>query len=189
MRNIIAIIVIIASLASFVLVVKPQYTYIKELEKKDNELERVLVNARKLQSLRDDLLAKRKKLAYRDIKKLEKLIPESADNVKLIIEFENIADKYNLEIQTASSQKGKDQKSKKRNANTPQTFDIETRDYGVISLNFDITGGYPEFVSFLSDIESNIRITDLRNLSITPDEKGLYNFSVTIETYWLKDNI
>ncbi len=189
MKNIISIIVIVGSLLSFVFIVKPQYTEIKKLEAKSDDLERVLINARKLQSLRDELLAKRKKLSNRDIKKLEKLIPESADNVKLIIEFENIADKYGLVIQTASTKKGDGIMSKKGGSKTSQNFDIETRDYGVISLDFDITGGYSEFISFLSDIESNIRVTDLRNLSINPDEKGLYTFTVTIETYWLKDNI
>lgn len=189
MKNIIAIIVIIASLASFILLVKPQYTQIKQLDAKSSELEQVLVNARKLQSLRDDLLSKKKNLSNRDIKKLEKLIPESVDNVKLIIEFENIADKYGLEIQTASTQKGDNINSSTPGRGNSQNFDIETRDYGIISLDFDITGGYSEFVSFLSDIESNIRVTDLRNLSINPAENGLYNFTVTIETYWLKDNI
>ncbi len=188
MKNIISIVVIVASLAAFGLVVKPQYKHIKELETKDTELERVLVNARKLQSLRDGLLAKRKNLSNRDIRKLEKLIPESADNVKLIIEFENIADQYGLEIQTASSQKNDSEKLGKRVSS--QNFDIETRDYGVISLDFNLIGGYSSFVNFLSDIESNIRVTDVRNLSINSgDDSGSYEFALTIETYWLKDNI
>lgn len=183
MKNIISIIVIVISLASFVLIVKPEYTKIRELEAKGQELEQVLVNAKKLQSIRDDLLDKRKSLSNKDISRLEKLIPESADNVKLIIEFQNIADRYNLEIQTASVQR--DEEGVQLN----QNFDIETRDYGVITLDFTISGAYDEFISFLSDIEDNLRITDLRTLSISGGDEGRYDFSISIETYWLKDNI
>lgn len=187
MKNIFSIIVILISLASFVFVVKPQYEQIKELEKKDTELEQVLVNARKLQSLRDSLLAKRKQLSSRDIRRLEKLIPESADNVKLIIEFENIAAKYNLDIKTASAQK--DDKQKKSKQQSSQNFDIESRDYGIISLDFSIVGGYSEFIAFLTDVEDNIRISDVRNLSISATDNNKFEFSIAVETYWLKDNI
>ena len=184
MKNIISIIVIVVSLASFVLIVKPEYTKVKELESKSEELKHVLNNARKLQTLRDDLLSKRKELSRSDVARLEKLIPESADNVKLIIEFQNIAERYGLQIQTASAQK--DDES---GTNLNQNFDIETRDYGTITLDFTLSGGYSEFISFLTDIEDNLRITDLRDLSIAPGEEGRYDFIITIETYWLKDNI
>ncbi len=183
MKNIISIIVIIISLAAFVLVVKPQYTEIKDIEKKGQELEQVLVNAKKLQSLRDNLLAKRKELSKSDVARLEKLIPESADNVQLIIEFQNIANKYDLILETASAQRDEEGEA------TNQNFDIETRDYGVITLDFSISGGYDEFISFLADVEDNLRITDLRSLSISGGEGGQYSFAIAIETYWLKDNI
>ncbi len=184
MKNIISIIVIAISIFAFVLIVKPGYTEIKELKLKSAELENVLGNARKLQSLRDDLLAKRKELSLLDVKRLEKLIPESADNVKLIIEFQNIAQRYNLEIQTASAQK--DDNILKQSG---QNFDIESRDYGIIILDFTISGGYLDFVSFLGDVEDSLRITDIRNLSISGGEADDYEFSITVETYWLKDNI
>lgn len=182
MKNIFSIIVIIISLGVFVVVVKPEYTKIQEIEAKSNKLEEVLVNARKLQSLRDGLLEKQSKLSGADLKRLEKLIPESADNVKLIIEFQNIADSYGLKIETASSQKDEEENSK-------QSFDIESRDYGIISIDFSIIGSYNNFVSFLSDIEDSLRITDIRSLSIAGSDIGEYQFTMTVETYWLKDNI
>ncbi len=184
MKNIISIIVIVVSLASFVLVVKPGYAEIKNIKIKSQELELVLVNARKLQSLRDDLLSKKKNLAKNDLSRLEKLIPEGADNVKLIIDFQNIADKYNLQIQAASADKDTNS-----DTTTNNTFDIQTQDYGVISLDFTLSGGYSEFISFLKEVEDNLRITDLRSLSITPKENGLFDYVLKVETYWLKDNI
>ena len=186
MKNIIPIIVTIISIATFVLVVQPQYNEIKAMQSKETELEDVLDNARKLQSLRDGLLDKRKEIASADIRRLEKLIPESADNVKLILEFEQIADRYGLSIDAASATK----ESEDGGAQA-QNFDIETKDYGIITLDFTLNGGYAELISFLKDVEKNLRITDIRSLSITPSD-GLsndYSYALTVDTYWLKDNI
>lgn len=185
MKNIISIIVIVISLAAFVLVVKPEYAKNKELVVKGEELNQVLKNARKLQLIRDTLLSKQKDLSKSDLARLEKLIPESVDNVKLIIEFQKIAERYGLKITTATA--AKDEGGEDQGLN--QSFDISTRDYGTVTLNFNVTGRYEEFLSFLTDIEDNLRITDLRTLSISGGDSGFYEFSLSIETYWLKDNI
>ncbi|MGB0925219.1 MAG: hypothetical protein ACPGTS_00750 [Minisyncoccia bacterium] len=174
MKNIISIIVILTSLAAFVFVVKPQYEQIKELQAKNEELEKVLVNAKRLQNLRDDLLDKRKSLSGTDLARLEKLIPESADNVKLIIEFQNIARKYNLSLETAAANKDEEETGTDQRT---QSFDIETKDYGIVALDFSLAGSYSDFVSFLSDIGDNLRITDIRSLTITPGDE---NYSFTI---------
>ena len=186
MKNIISIIVIIISIATFVLVVQPQYNEIKTMQAKEGELENVLVNARRLQSLRDSLLDKRNQIANTDIRRLEKLIPESADNVKLILEFEQIAARYDLRIQAASATR-----EEEGGETSAQSFDIETNDYGVITLDFSIEGSYTNFISFLKDIEKNLRITDIRSLQITPstESSANYGYQISVDTYWLKDNI
>ena len=186
MKNIFSIVVTIISIATFVLIVQPQYNEIKSMQGQETELEDVLDNARKLQSLRDSLLEKRNGIASSDIRRLEKLIPESADNVKLILEFEQIADRYGLSIQAASATKEDDETGEQI-----QNFDIETKDYGLITLDFTINGGYLEFISFLKDIEKNLRITDIRSFDITPPSglESQYSYSISIDTYWLKDNI
>lgn len=185
MKNIIPILVSLISIGTFVLVVQPQYTEIKEMQKRETELEDVLDNARRLQSLRDDLLEKRKEISNADVRRLEKLIPESADNVKLILEFEQISNRYNLELEAASASK------EEGSEESSQSFDIETNDYGIITLDFSINGQYDDFLSFLRDIEKNLRITDVRSLSITPPagDDSNFGFSITVDTYWLKDNI
>lgn len=186
MKNILSILVIIISIATFVLVVQPQYSEIRAMQAQETELEDVLDNARKLQSLRDSLLDKRNGIANADIRRLERLIPGSADNVKLILEFEQIAARYNLSIEAASATKDEEE-----GEGQTQSFDIESKDYGIVTLDFTINGGYSNFISFLEDIEKNLRITDIRSLSITPPSGGEvnYSYSITVDTYWLKDNI
>ncbi len=187
MKNIISIIVILISLASFIFFVKPEFTQVKALEAKSKEYEEILKNARKLRKIRDQLLEKRQSFSEKDLQRLEKLIPDNADNVKLIIDLQNIAKNYGLSIETASSQKDEKGKKKKKQK---QSFDIESKDYGIISLSFSAKGSYEGFLSFLKDLEDKLRITDVRGLSIEPLEKNQdYQFSIDVDTYWLKDNI
>ncbi len=161
----------------------------KQIEAKEKEYGEVLMNARKLQEVRDDLLKKRKSFSKADLSRLEKLIPESADNVKLVMELQNIASKYGLSIQSASSEKD-DGLTKKKGRNRKVNFDIQTKDYGTITLSFTITGPYQSFLSFLKDVEDNIRITDVKDLTISPVDNGSgYQYDISLETYWVKDNI
>lgn len=163
------------------------------MQKMESELDRVLDNARKLQSLRDELIEKDKNIRKADVIRLTKLIPESADNVKLILEFEQIAENNNLKLEAASASKEEDGGGGGDDANN-QNFDIETNDYGVITLDFSVSGGYSDFIGFLESLENNLRITDIRSLSISPPrgddiEEADYQYEVSIDTYWLKDNI
>lgn len=195
MRNILSIIIILGSIAAFVLVVQPQYKEIKVLQEKTLELEEVLVNARRLQSIRDELLDKRDSLVRSDLARLEKMVPESVDNVKLILELQGIADQYNLEIQTASADRENqdggdgDGNSGGGESDTGSFVDVDSRDYGIISLNFNLTGGYNDFFAFLRDLERNLRITDIRNVGFSSSDNGEYSFDLSLDTYWLKDNI
>ena len=150
------------------------------------ELEEVLVNARRLQSIRDDLLGKKEGLLDTDLARLEKMVPESVDNVKLILELQGIANQYSLEIQTASA----DREDSGEEGNGDSGFvDVDSRDYGIIALDFNLTGTYDEFFDFLRDLERNLRITDIRNVTFSSSDTGEYSFQLTLETYWLKDNI
>ena len=187
MRNILSIVIIISALGSFILIVQPQYREIQTLQQKSQQLEEVLSNARRLQSIRDSLLEKRNQLSNADLTRLEKMVPESVDNVKLILELQSIANQYALEIQTASTDK--EEEGEEAEDSRSGFVDVESRDYGIIALDFNIVGTYHNFLAFLKDIERNLRITDVRSLGFASDGSGTYSFQLTLETYWLKDNI
>ncbi len=194
MKNIFSIFIIIVSFLSFLFFVKPKYVELKALEKKKQQLEEVSVNARRLQELRDSLLEKQKSFSKVDLNRLERLLPDSVDNVKLIIELQNIASRYGLSIQSANSEKDDNNSklSSKKKFSKKVDFDVTSKDYGTLTLNFTIKGGYQSFLSFLKDIEDNIRITDVKKLEISignSEEADDYQFDIALDTYWLKDNI
>ena len=134
-----------------------------------------LDKARELLKVRDE---KQKELINfpEDVRlKLEKFLPSTVDNVRLIIDLISLGEKYGMTIknpQVAPSPKS--------------SVGSDLRPYDSVDLTFTTTGSYELFQRFLADLERSLRLTDVTSLTFSSFEKGDYEFSVTVRTYWLK---
>lgn len=183
-RSVFAVILIIVSILGFVLFVNPQYQDIVALRAEDRQLRDVLANSRSLQEKRDQLLERYNSFTAEDVARLEKMVPNNADNVKLILELQTLASRYGLELQTAALS---EEEEEVRNQRTQ--VQIANRDYGTIGLDLVIRGPYEGFVSFLEDVEQSLRIIDVDSLSFRAAEgtsTSTFQFNVSFKTYWLK---
>lgn len=155
---------------------KSDIVYLKsELAKYED----ILNSSTKIVSQRDILVAKKNTITETDKERLEKLLPSNIDNIRLIIEISKIAEGRNLiaknisvgdMMKTASDTIG-------GGADSP---------YGTLSLKFTVNSSYNNFLNFLQDLESNLRLLDITDISFNSTEFGFYDFSVTLNTYWLK---
>lgn len=182
-RSLFAIILIIASVLGFVLFVSPQYQDVIALRTQESQLKDVLANSRTLQEKRDQLLKTFNAMSPNDVARLEKMVPNNADNVKLILELQTLASRYGLELRTAALSEEEEAARTQR-----AQVQIATRDYGTISLDLVIRGPYDGFVSFISDIEKSLRIIDVESISFRSEENNpsTYQFNLSLNTYWLK---
>ena len=61
---------------------------------------------------------------------------------------------------------------------------------GSVSFAVSVSGSYEDFKNFLSEIETNVRIFDVKNLSIQPSSqagsltKDIFNYNMTITAYY-----
>jgi hypothetical protein len=58
---------------------------------------------------------------------------------------------------------------------------------GVLSAQIRVAGPYASFKTFLASIETNIRVTDISSLVVTPigqPNQDFYNFDLTLSTYY-----
>lgn len=145
-----------------------------ELAKYDD----ILNSSTKIISQRDVLVAKKNTITEVDKAKLERLLPSNIDNIRLIIEISKIAEARNLVAknisvgdmtQTAADTIGQ--------TNTP---------YGTLSLKFTVNSSYNNFLNLLLDLENNLRLLDITDISFNATETGFYDFNVSLNTYWLK---
>jgi len=192
MNFILPIILIISSFAVFFGYVDPNYkngidqvggpdysksdvVFLKsELSKYDN----VLSSANDIVSKRESLIAKRNTITDADQARLERLLPSNIDNIRLIIEISKIAEGRNLVAKNISV--GDMSKI------TSDTIGQSDSPYGTLSLKFTVNSSYSNFLNLLQDLESNLRLVDITDISFNATESGFYDFNVSLNTYWLK---
>lgn len=184
MQAILSIIIILASIISVVLFGVPQYKHIGELKTKQTEYITVLEKVKTLTQKRKELTDKRKDLDIAKLEKLEKMVPNSPENVPLILELDALARHYNLSLQnvkvedpvaTTTSDAGK-------KLTTGLSSEV-----GVLVTNFSVTGSYVNFTDFVRALEKNLRIIDVQKIAFTAlEDKDQYQYSMSIRTYWLK---
>lgn len=136
-------------------------------------------NADILRRQRDDLTEKFKSISPDDITKLSKMLPDSVENVGLIIEMDKIAFKDGMgHIKSPQINQGSVSKS--------GTKGVDSTKYGSLSMSFNVTGTYDQFKAFLKDLETYVRILDVVGISFTSTKEGRYTYNLTFQTYWLK---
>jgi Tfp pilus assembly protein PilO len=212
MKFITPIILIIVSVTSFLMFTNPTYKEVKELKAKATAYNEALATSARLQAERDALTAKYNSLLPEDLKRLTQLLPDTTDNVRLIIDLQRMAQAYGMTISSTKF----DAKSTKKTVTPPTGSPLQavgandvaqaTRDYGVFELAFSTTGNYENFMKFLKDVESSLRLTDIQSVEFSSDQAvqqqasntspvGIsvgnsgtagYIYTVKLRTYWLK---
>jgi Tfp pilus assembly protein PilO len=145
-----------------------------ELTKYDD----ILNSSTKIVSQRDVLVAKKNTITEVDKAKLERLLPSNIDNIRLIIEVSKIAEGRNLVAKNISV--GDMTKT------SIDTIGGSSDLYGTLSLKFTVNSSYNNFLNLLQDLESNLRLLDITDINFTATESGFYDFSVSLNTYWLR---
>jgi len=164
--------------AIFYFLTDPTYQAIKTLRAEQASYEEALANSKKLQSVRDKLLARYSAFPALSVERLEHMLPNNVDNVRLTLEIDRIASKYGMTVKDIQLS-GEDVKNSQRDTIGSEKF------YGTVILSFSVEGPYQNFVSFIRDLEKSLRIVDIINISFSAEEKSS-QYNIKIKTYWLK---
>jgi Tfp pilus assembly protein PilO len=178
MKYLMPIIFIVAAIAGFFLYTNPQYQALKLKMADYQKIVEANNKATTLRAVRQKLSEDRNKIAEVDVDKITKMIPDSVENVGLIIDIDNIASKYGMRIRNT--------KINEAAAKSGTAVGPDARKYGAITISFAVTSSYENFLVFLRDLESSVRLVDLTGLTFSSVREGRYDFNVTLQTYWLK---
>ncbi len=201
MKAIISIILIAASIAFFVFFTKPQWTELKANRLEVEKLNIAQENAKKLKARIDGLSKIRSSITDQDHEKIKKMIPDNVENVKLIIDFDNMLQDLVAQNKTEALYKsaGDTGKISIDNPKITQgttvldgTFDATQ--LGVADFSFSVSLTYQDFLDFLRRIENSTRVFDVESISFSaPNSSGVkdpnnivYTFNIALKTYWLK---
>lgn len=192
MRFIVPTILLILSVTSFVVFTNPSYKEVKSLKAQVAQYDTALTNSRKLQEQRDALGAKYRSLPSDQLERLEKLLPDNADNIRLIIDIQQMAQSYGMSLATikfdAGQTGGAAAAASPLSSATSAEVAAASRDYGIFDLTFSTTATYENFLKFLKDVESSLRLVDVQSVDFSAGDpsKGTTTFTVKLRTYWLK---
>ncbi len=166
-----------------------------------------LDNSASLQKERDRLTTKYNSFSPDDVAKLEKMLPNTVDNIQLILEIQEEASKRGIIVKNVEfepEQFAEQGTATVAGDGTPieNTRDTSRRavssednaDFEAFELEFSVEGSYQDFVSFMKLMERSLRLVDINSIAFTPgtSEKDKvytddYKYLFRINTYRLKD--
>ncbi len=214
MRFIMPLILIGISTTVFLMFANPMYDQISELKLQVASYNEALDNSKALDIKKDELTTKKNAIKPADLEKLQKLLPQSIDNIRLILEIEKIALPYGMVLKDVRySSTDKETKATTGTTATtattaaaPQVPGVAVttapalkKDYGIWELGFSTSGSYNNFINFTKDLESNLRIVDVSSIQFSSSgnsatnsggstlQDGSYKYDFKIKTYWLKN--
>jgi len=160
--------------------IDPTYNETGNLKKQQTEYDDALTKSKELREIRQQLLTKYNIFLESDIKRLDKLLPNTVDNVRLIMEINQIAVKNGCSIRSidVNSVTSGDDKS----GNLGPNLD----GYESIGLSFSVDAKYDDFVNFMDDLGNSLRIVDVVEYAIKAATGDVFKHEVSVKTYWLK---
>lgn len=159
------------------------------LKKNTTELDQALARSEDIIKVRDNLKTKYNSFTEEELERASVLLPDNIDNIRLIIDIDAMAKKYNLVARNIAVEDPKDGQDKA--ASTAATRQLGSlgagsSKYGVRSVRFSVLAPYDSLLQFLRDLEDSLRLLDVTSVSFTSADSGLYDVTVNLKTYWLK---
>jgi hypothetical protein len=197
------VILIGVSVAGFFMFINPIYKEITDLRLQVASYNEALNNSQSLEAERDKLTQKYNSIDTDNLLRLNKMLPDNVDNIRLILEIEKLSVQYGMLLRDVKY----DTKSLPTKTTGTATAPVvqnsknnlavqDNKEYGSWDLAFSTQGSYFDFLNFIKDLEKNLRIVDVTAIEFSSDTgKGLattqpsntYKYGFTIRTYYLKN--
>ncbi|OHA24401.1 MAG: hypothetical protein A3D50_00080 [Candidatus Taylorbacteria bacterium RIFCSPHIGHO2_02_FULL_44_12] len=196
-RNAMAIILIILALGVYFTFTKSLLTETSAIRATNKQYTAAIANAEQLIKVRDNILKQWRNISSEDQERLDKMIPNTVDNIRLIIDLNSVALRHGFSLRNIKATAAQSVSRPTQSLPTAATAAAETGAVAVttiiatptldtVSVSFGVTAPYLQFLSFLQDLEADLRIMDITHLSVTANDTGVYDFGVGIKTYWLR---
>lgn len=128
----------------------------------------------------NELIAERNKIDPADLKRLAIFLPDSVDNVGLILDLNALAARSGLSLSNIDVT---------TNGASPSSADTlgaaSTNPVGSVDLSVSAVGTYTALKTFLAGVEKSARLLDVQDLTIKGSDTGVYTYQMKLRLYWL----
>ena len=144
--------------------------------------DKALAAASEYATQQNELADARNNIDTTDLARLETLLPDSVDNVVLILDLNALAARSGLLLSNIDVMKS-EAKSLNSTSALPATG---VSPIGSIDLSLSAVGTYDAFRAFLTGVEKSARLLDVRDLVVKGSDTGSYSYKMTLRIYWLR---
>jgi hypothetical protein len=189
MKKSLPFILIALAIAVFAFFIDPQYDQVQLLTQQREENNTMLGLSNQLKAKRDALHKAFDDISAEERQELEKLLPDTVDNVRLILAIDDIARQYGIGIKgIVIGREGQNNDGANPGGNNAVSSIDTSGNIGTINLKFTIEATYKEFLSFIEDLEGALRVVDIKTLEISKvGTDGVFmKYGIGLDTYWLR---
>lgn len=185
--RIIPIVLIVAAIALFFGYTNPLYQSTQTLKEQSGQYNDAISNATELQRVRDSLRETYNTFSANNLTRLEKFLPDSVNNVRLIIDISALASRYgitlkNIKLNSTTATAIVDN----TNSGSSAVAIYDPQKYGTYQMSFSVNSSYKNFVQFLRQLESSLRLVEVQSVTFTSSDTDMYQFDIGLQTFWLK---
>ncbi len=193
--RVLPILALMVAVGIFFVYVNPEWTgaiaQTKAAIAADNQ---ALAAADQFTQTENQLASERSNIDPSNLSALETLLPDSVDNVGLILDLDALAARAGLALSNVDVANSTSGQSSQSGASTSGTSGSGTQDMsaqptspvGQVDLSLSAVGTYDALRQFLAGVERSQRLLDVRDLSVQSSKTGVYNYKMTIRLYWLR---
>ncbi|MFM2330876.1 MAG: hypothetical protein RLZZ26_383 [Candidatus Parcubacteria bacterium] len=161
-----------------------QITATKDAIAKDDQ---ALAAAKQYSARETELAQKRDAIDPNNLLRINTFLPDSVDNVGLILNINALAARSGLllsNVDVAGNPLDDSAQSTARGANGPSV--AASNPVGSVDLSLSAIGTYAALQAFLTGIEKSARLLDVRDIHVTGSDTGVYTYQMTMRLYWLR---
>ncbi len=189
MRNLFTILFFCGAVGIFFLYTSPSYDGMQSLEAQNAQYNAALDKAAQLQSLKQTLLQKYNSFDPNSLSRLSTMLPDQVDNIRLILDLDNLAGRFGMAIQNVNISSPDTQ-----SGSVVSSISSAAQPYDSLTIQFSTHGTYQQFLQFLSALQSSLRLVDIQNITLSPggatgaaqSTTAAYAYGLTLQTYWLR---
>lgn len=146
----------------------------------------------------NQLAAARSAIPAADLARLLAFLPDSVDNVRIILDLNALASRSGLTLSNINVAESSGQGGESGSSSTGAPTGGSTAGSGQaasrsaanpvnsIDLTLSASGTYAALQTFLAGLERSGRLLDLRDLSVKGSNTGAYGYKMTVRLYWLR---
>jgi len=206
--RIIPILLIIGAVGLFIGYTQPTYDgSVAALKDEITNLDNALNAAEQFKQKEAQLTQQRNAISGEQLDRLESFLPDSVDNVQLIVDLNSLAARSGVQLSDFSIENGTTNSAATATSGAaPVATTMPVSGSGAaplttqsstlalqsseptesLELSVSATGSYAAFRTFLTGVEQSLRPLDVVELSVQDSATGVYTYDITFRLYWLR---